>query len=362
MPDPTEKEKVEDSELRTHVPEQVLRQAEEAEKLHREWMASMEAEVTGKPIEKPVLPDQKVEPVPDEKEEPKVEDKPSVYEELQKSVEAAEHKYKVLQGKYNAEVPEYALRLTQAMNKISVLENDMIALKDRPITDVKRGTDASTIKSEFAEDPNVIYVKDTYPQIWEAFDAVVNKTVEKTTSKFESEIADLRGEVKASKEKTSENEREKFYEGLSSKVKGWETINSSPEWISWLQEKDRYTGKTRQALINDSYGRMDVGTTTNFFTDYIEQSGLTKKESEPVSVQKVVINKKEDIAPSTVNTKIPVVDVDHRDQITTIKSSEVKDYYSYLERVGRMGQPIPEEMKLRGLQIDKAIAEGRIIP
>jgi hypothetical protein len=329
------------------IPEQILKQAEEAERLHQEFMASLEPE---KPKETPAEPVVKTEPVEKEPVVPKVEPAQDKIDELTKAKERAEHQYSVLQGKYNAEVPEFALKLTEAKNKILQLEAELNASK-------------ISVKKEVAsieEDPSVQYLKTDLPEVWKAFNLVIDQKAGESAA----EIKRLKEDLEASKKVSVVSDREKFYENLSGKVENWETINASSEWVEWLRQPEPYSGLTRQELINDAYGKMDSKRTARFFSDYIEEAGLVKEkavEREPVKeVAREVKTKKEDIVPATTVTNKPDIDKVSKEKPEIVSASEVTQYYRELERLARMGQKVPDDLAVRGIQIDKAVAEGRI--
>lgn len=343
-----------------HIPSQVLEQAREAERLHQEFLASLgptgketPKEIPGKTggtggIEKPV---EKIEEPVKKIEEPV---KPSDREtELIKEKEAAEQRYRVLQGKYNAEVPDFALKLTQAINELAQLRAELSALKS---TDVKKVT------VDLEKDPSIQYIKTEFPDVWKAVNLVVENKIAETKALNDAEIKKVRAEVDTSVAKTTENNRERFFTGISDKVEGWQVINDTPEWKGWLREIDPYSGVPRQALLNDAYEKMDVTRTVRFLTDYIKEAGLVKakpvvKEEKPAAL---VVKKIENIAPDTVDTKKPDAESLIKNKPEIVKSSEVTQYYRELEIYTRTGQKVPDDLKVRGLQIDKAIMEGRV--
>lgn len=338
---------------KTQVPLQALKQAEEAERLHQEFMASLEGI---KPAEKPVVPEVKTDPVivPVVKEPvvPAVVPGPETAEailidELTKARAKAEQQYKVLQGKYNAEVPEYALKVTELTNMIRRLE-DLLAAKK---------VETKTVTFSPEEEQSIGYFKDTLPDVFTA----VNLIVDQRSKESAAEIKRLESEIEANKKISVGTDREKFYEGLSGKVENWETINLSPEWIDWLKQPEPYSGFTRQELINDAYGKMDSKRTARFFMDYIKESETVQGVKPDVKeVVKEVKPKKEDIVPATTVTKKPDADINTVAKSEIINSSEVTQYYRELEKHTRMGQKIPDELAVRGVQIDKAIMEGRV--
>ena len=343
------------------IPEQALKAGEEAERLHREWLAGMEAELKG-PTGKTAEPEKKIEAAPTGGVDSEVKEKPSAYELLLKEKEAAEHRYDVLKGKYNAEVPDFALKLTQALNKISSLENEMVALRAQPGTPQDKLEGLKSVKEALAQDPSIQYLKDELPKVYDALDVFFEKTIAESSKSLKEEIKQLREEVKVTREDTARSDREKFYGVLSDKVKGWEVINESPEWKAWLLQTDRHSGLTRQAMISDAYNKMDSTRTVNFFTDYIEEAGLVKDKNKAREVvEEPIPKKKEDVAPNTVKIPVPGADIQDKNKPEFITSSEVNDYYRKLEKIGRLGQTTPEDVKIRGLQIDKAIQEGRVI-
>ena len=206
------------------IPQNVLRQAEEAEK-----------KLNSSPGEEPDEPAKEI--IPPKKDT---------------QLEALQHKFDVLQGKYNAEVPRLNQQVADA--KATIEE------KLRQIEDLE------TMPAEEEQEENELDLND-----YEGFESeilnIVNKVNHLSSSKKDTatikELKSKISELEKNSEKIAEHEsyindkstadikrkEGKYFDELSTGVKDWEAVNNDPLFLDWLSKEDEFSGFTRQEIL-----------------------------------------------------------------------------------------------------------------
>jgi hypothetical protein len=316
----------------TGVPAQALKAAEEAERLYQEQIdvlagntgstgetGEIEAEATG--------PTGEAEVVSEETPEQKAE--------------KIQHKYDVLRGMYNKEIPELSLRLAEQSGQIKSLTDQIAALIAG-----KKPDETKEVFDSFEQDPNIGYLKTEYPEVWKGIEVALVKLRDETSKK----ISDLGSQLTEQKKHTEKTDRDRFYDDVES-MENYDEINKSVEFNSWLDETEPLTGFKRRDILNDAYASLDSTRAKNFFSEF------TGKKVEPVVVKQVV--KKEDtgISPRTTVTKTVVDKSELKENF--IKASDVKKFYDDVQR-GRYKGRDAEKDKIEA-EINKAISDKRVI-
>lgn len=173
-----------------------------------------------------------------------------------------EQKYRVLQGKYNAEVPRISEDLRRAHERIQTLEQQLQqALAQMP----QRTQDAE----EGGGDP-FESLADEYPD-----DLVsVLKSQAQQIQQLTAQLQNVQGQ-------TQRTTRQTFESQLAAAVPDWQAINNDQNFIKWLSRPAPYmNGVSLHNLLSDAYQRGDVQSVAKFFTDYQAGRGARKKISD----------------------------------------------------------------------------------
>lgn len=252
---------------------------EEAEKkAHEAWEKEYGQMVVIDPESGEISSAPKPEPKPDDapppgtpkeesKEEPVKEEEPVEIPPPPSTPEPPredfEHKFSVLQGKYNAEVPALAYELAQANQKIKNLE-----LLQKP---KEEPAEPETPPSNIEDNPKMKAFKAEYPDVFEAATIIAKSIVESQMKPVQEKITKVEQTVGKVNEGIGQNAKEKFLgqlDGDAGVGKEWRTLNKDPEFISWLQNKDIYTGRTKHELLSAAWDRHDPDATLQFFKDF----------------------------------------------------------------------------------------------
>jgi len=227
-----------------------------------------------------------------------------------------EHKFRVLQGKYDAEVPRLNQELREIKDRLNQADQQRQQQAEqnlRPNFDELRDVESDEVVNAFQKQQEII---DKQNQI----------------------ISDLRNRVDALGDNTAQSSERLFYSTLAQIVPDWATVNQDSRFLAWLGDIDPYTGVTRQQLLANAASNLDAQRAAFFFTSWKE---TVKKKSPQVS-------------PKTQGSSdMPV-------QSKTYTAAEIKKFYDDITK-GKYRHN-PEERKAREDEYNRAQREGRITP
>jgi tRNA (Thr-GGU) A37 N-methylase len=314
------------------IPTQALKAAEEAEKLYQEQIDVLAG----------TAPTGEIKPVEEAATGPTGEVEEVIEETPEQKAEKAQHKYDVLKGKYNREVPELAQRLAEQAGQIKLLTDQVTAL-----TSGKKIEDTKEVLDSLEQDPNIAYLRAEYPEALKGMEALVKVAVadvSKKVEKISSEVAEQKKEV----HKTVED---RYFDDLDT-VKDWQVINKSEEFNEWLEEIEPLTGFKRRAILDDAASNLDSKRVKNFFSEF------TGKKVRPVDTTGIVkVKEATGIAPRTTVTKTVVDRSELKENY--IKATDVSKFYNDVRKGLYKGRDA-ERDKIEA-EINKAISARRVI-
>ena len=245
-------------------PENVRRQAEEAEKR----IAEIASGNTGKPAPavtesapQPAQPAAPVEPQP----------APNALDEAKKEAESWKQRYTVLQGKYNSEVPRLTEELRAANDKIAELTAKAAEKAEPPLSDADR----EALNERFGADMVDMVI------------GLVQKGVKKEVDPWR-EKAEAAANLAKHNATTAAKTQSQLYWGrvdalLADAGLDFETVNNDPGFIAWLGEPDGLSGSTRMKSLEKAQADMNADLTAQFFTTYAK--GLPKGDATSLEQQ-----------------------------------------------------------------------------
>ncbi len=192
----------------------------------------------------------------------------------------AEHRYKVLQGKYNAEVPRLQAQNKELSERFQAMQHQ---LQSTQALLANMGQQPQNpVLGQQSQQPSLVTAKertefgeDLYDFVKRAAAEVAQPMVHTLEERFRpvaQTVQQLAPAVQQNREDTArigaETAHEKMCDGLDELAAGWEDINRTPEFHAWLDEMDPYAGAKRGAMLAQAYGSGDVTRVANFFTGF----------------------------------------------------------------------------------------------
>lgn len=280
-----------------------------------------------------------------------------------------EHKYNVLQGKYNAEVP----RLTRAAQESEQRLRELTVRLDNTQTLLASLNPAQSAQKPSAPaTPPARLVKDEEVQAFgpDLIDVMRRVTKEETASK-DQEIADLKQQldglgqtVKVSAQVAERTEEEKVIALLNERVPKWEQQNTDAGFHTWLDECDPFgpTGVRRGELLGQAFSSHDGPRVVAFFQGYLnENAAVTPPASDSAPATPPEGQSLEGlVAPGNpkqgANQGAPS---DHAGK-RVWNQADAQQLYKEINEYTKKGKAAPKELKVLELDLIAAQKEGRI--
>ncbi len=168
--------------------------------------------------------------------------------------------------------------------------------------------------------------------------------------KIELGVTAAKATAASAAEQVAQTTEEKFFDRVTALVPDWETVNTSPEFVSWLQGKAPYSKNTKQELLNEAADALDAERVAQFFTDYKASrapapAASTAPAAPPVNPAEALIS------PST--SPSPAPNPSAQGQIWT--EADVAELY----RRQQKKQISPADFTRLEADMLRAVAEGR---
>jgi hypothetical protein len=238
------------------LPQAVERAEQLANKLHAEAYGQPQsaAPEPPAPIETPA-PDAAAPPEPPEQPAP-----PDTTEHAAPPEDSWEARYKVLTGKYNAEVPRMAAENRALKETVSGL-NEKVGALAKQIEDVQSKVPVEPLikpeeVAEFGE-PLVDMARRAAREVMAQSAAPVQRQLDEVRT----EVTDLR-------KSAAEIQWQNFVDLLTTMVPDWAQINVNNDFLTWLDGLDDLSGLPRQALLDRAKDARDAQRVARFFTGW----------------------------------------------------------------------------------------------
>lgn len=187
-----------------------------------------------------------------------------------------QHKYVVLQAKYNAEVPRYAEELRNLrgqMNGLMQSNTELIQKIDQYAKPPEKEVELEL--SEMNEFPN--FVGDVNKIVDHKMKREVDAKVKEALSQFQpqvpNELVDRLNHVESTQAVTVE---QVFFNDLTFLVPDWEKINDDPKFSDWLDQMDGFSGYRRRVILDDARRKCHAQRVAAFFTAWKAETGVQK--------------------------------------------------------------------------------------
>lgn len=262
-------------------------------------------------------------------EEQPVEEAPQPYQ-AEEVEEDWEHKYKVLKGKYDSEVPRLIKELKRLRREKEELSS-RLDLLEKMVTMQKISSAPSEEEKKEEEDEEIKKFKEDYPDIYKAME----KLLMKKFGKVENRIKDM----------STQMTQQQFFAQLTALVPEWQKLNTDPDFLDWLQEVDPSSGYTRHQLMLYAYNQMDVNGVARWFKKYLSEVENKMNEKEQSLASKNVAPPHRKI---TKASELPK---------RTYTESEIRKFYTDVA----LGKIPPDKREKLEEEYTRALLEGRVI-
>lgn len=192
-----------------------------------------------------------------------------------------EHKYRVLQGKYNADTKQLRDDLDRAKSShgpdpqqeqyIQQLKSDNANLKLQ-IEQLKAAPQIAIEEVELDKE-----LVDEYSEGFARAVARQAKAGNTEVQQLKDQISKLESKLdineRATQETTASMRERELVSTLTQSNIDFEQVNTDPMFVEWLSGIDEASGETRNTLMNRAYSRGDISRTAYFFNAFKAQEG-----------------------------------------------------------------------------------------
>jgi hypothetical protein len=239
------------------------------------------------------------------------------------------HKYAVLQGKYNKEIPALQQQVRTLMQKLEEVKETppKAAPQAQPPINPQ---DFEEYGEEIVRMANVIKeLTDKNAGLEEQLSNVSNTQQRLTENQVNSNI-------------------NAFYAELLSLCPSWEKINVDPNFITWLASAgDQFGSKTRQDYLNEATGAADAVATAKIF-NLFKETAYSKKAAPKSTLEEQAAPKTSSASESGKTGSEPII----------WKTEDIKKFYSDMKK--GVYRHNPEKAKALEQDLFRAQTEGRI--
>jgi hypothetical protein len=302
-----------------------------------EELAAMEQQLQA-PAPEATPSDGQTEPPPQPQLSPEPEPAPTVAPTdapppAPEAEEKWEHKYRRLQGKYDAEVPRLHQQVKELQLALQQMQHQIQAPPPPPAAPEKPAEPERYVSDEDVANYGADFV-DIQRRI--ALDA---------TRELRKQIDELKSQLV---QQNTQVQTVSFETALRQAIPDFEAINSDPDWVSWLNEVDPLLRGPRRMVAQAAYERKDVEAVKGY-VELFKQSRLPPAKPE-VDREKELARQ---VQPSRSAPSAPV------NAQKTYTMQEADALFRRMQQLTAQGRI--DEAKRLDVEISTAYAEGRVV-
>lgn len=187
-----------------------------------------------------------------------------------------EHKYRVLQGMFKAEVARQVnSAVANSSAQVEQLRNEIAALKAAPPAAPTQDPQKSYkfLSSEEEEDFGADLLDAAARKAKEQYLPIIEQLQSKIGN-LESLLQQGTQRVDTVEKVAVQTARDRFFSTLDEVIPTWEQTNIDQGFLSWLDSVDDLTGYVRRDIFNKAYGALDASRVAKFFKAYEQSKGM----------------------------------------------------------------------------------------
>lgn len=230
--------------------------------------------------------------------------------------EAAEQRYRTLQGMYNADTARLRAEKQELSARVDQLEKLLASISTQP-------AQSAPVQSKLITDKDIEEYGDSIE--------VMRRVTKEETSYYQQKIADLENTLRDLKvsvvprveqvaQRQAVSAEQGFWSDLTAAVPNWREINQNKEFHSWLLEVDPLTGVNRQSHLENAQRNLDVRRVAAFFSTWQGSNGH-RIAQEPRDAAKSQLEKQ--VAPGRGRTAAAPA----ADQPKTYSTSDITKFF-----------------------------------
>lgn len=181
-----------------------------------------------------------------------------------------EERFRVIQGKYNSEVPAYA-------GQVRLLQEQMAALTQQ-LEAAKAAKPAQSAERKVTE----AEVDEFGPELVDLIGRRAEEMYAPVVADLKTQISALHQQVKgidkAAAETAEETARQRTIDALRAQVPQCDSINTSADFMLWLDQVDVYAGVSKGVMLREAYEQNDAARVIAIFKGFQDESAPNARE------------------------------------------------------------------------------------
>lgn len=279
---------------------------------------------------------------------------PATVSDTDPPAEDFEHKYKVMQGKYNVEVPRLHQTVREQAARLQSMEQLIATMQQQAAEPAQRTAESSpslvTEEDKNAYGDSIDVMRRVCREEINGLSAQV-KSLSQVIQQLQASIVP---QVNAVAQKQARTADEQFWVTLNTLVPNWQAINDDDRFKSWLLEHDPLAGTTRQALLEVAHGNLDAWRVASFFSTWANMNGVSGTPNRSGGKKQAVSELEAQVSPGRGRSAAPPVQGAPK-QFTR---ADVSKFYDDVRKGAYKGRD--EERARLERDIFVAMKEGRV--
>lgn len=259
-----------------------------------------------------------------------------------------EHKYRVLQGKYNSEVP----RLSGQVSSLQAQLDELTAKME----DMRKAAPPPAPTNRLITQEEVDEVG---PELIDLIGRRAKEVYEPIVAELRQEVSSLKTQLAVREERDTRTERQKLIDRLAERVPNYAEVNKLPAFLDWLDQVDAYSGEQRGQMLTRAFEANDAERVIRFFTGFLSEHAAVSPQQAPTPGSQMGtprVNLNEHIAPGTPVIVPPTSGAQGEKRIW--RQSEISAFYASVARGDFKRRP--DDQRRIESDIVAAGREGRI--
>ncbi|MFZ1539683.1 MAG: hypothetical protein WAT23_20160 [Chromatiaceae bacterium] len=296
-----------------------------------EELAALEQHLQA-PVEPDPAPDGQTEDVPPAPEPPRVASVDVPQEPPEVPEEKWEHKYRRLQGKYDAELPRLHQQVRELQGVIQHLQQAPPAPPAAPARPPE--------PEKYVSDEDVANYGEDFVDIQRRITLDATRDVRKQVEELKAQLAQQHVQVQTVS----------FETRLLEAVPDFKQVNSDPAWFEWLDEFDPLIRGPRRLVAQAAHNQGDVESIKAYVELFKQSRGTPPAPAPKVDRQQEL---QRQVQPSRASASVP-----HSGAKKTFTLGEADALFNRIQHLTAQGRI--DEAKRLDAEISAAYAEGRI--
>jgi len=279
-----------------------------------------------------------------------------------------EHKYRVLQGKYNAEVPrlqgevkEQKAVILEMRQRINNTESLLAAMQPTAAPAAAPAAEPAAAPAGITEEERVQFGPDLIDVIERVAEAKLQPgTTAARLDGIDQRFQQVEQNASHVQQSVARSDRDKVLDALEAAVPDWEQQNENEDFLHWLNGKDAYAGVARGQLLTEAYQSNDAVRLIAIFKGFqTENAVVNPSEPTPAAPAPEPQAKLDDyVAPGTPKTGTTSAPNESGKRVWT--RADIARFYASKNEFAKKRIPVPDEYVKLEKDLIAAQREGRL--